>query len=93
MLVMVLLADEANLLTVLPAELETLVRPCCALPATSDALSLAFAAPEDTASEVEEAARLCTITLDCRRASRGSIDVDMIAGRSGVGCGGRNGIR
>ena len=93
MLVTVLVADDTSLLTVLPAELDTFERPCCALPATSDALSLAFAAPEDTASVVVEAARLCSIHRDCRSASRGTIEVDMTVGGSGVGCSGRNGIR
>jgi len=58
----------------LPAELETLERPCCALPATSCAPSFALLAPELAALaawDVVEAVRLCSAHLDWRTASRG----------------------
>lgn len=74
---------------VLFAELVTLDNPCCALPAISDAPSLALAAPEDAvlwaASVVEEAARFCSIhrDWDCLKASRGSVVGAIVAKRGG----------
>lgn len=70
-------AVPAALLKALPAELVTRERPCCALPATSEALSLALAAALPAASEVVEAARLWTANLDWRRASLDTIFDDM----------------
>lgn len=74
-------AVPATLLTALPAELVTLERPCCACPATCEALSFAFVAAEDAllaASEVVDAARRWTSHLDWRSASRGSMGEDMV---------------
>lgn len=85
---MVLLTEAAALFTVLPAELVTLERPCCALPAISDAPSLALFAPEDAllaASEVVDAVRRWSAHLDCLSARRGSAAVDMIVEVNG-GC-------
>ena len=48
------------LLIALPAELVTLDRPCCALPAASDAPSFALVA-------VEEAALAASDVVDCAR--------------------------
>lgn len=70
----------------LPAELVTLDKPCCALPAVSEAVSFAEFAPEETAlvafSVVEDCARRWMTHLDCRSASRGMRADDMIAKRS-----------
>jgi len=79
------LALSAPLLIVLPAELVTRERPCCAFPATSDALSLAFVAVEEAAlaaSEVVEAARRWSSHLDCLTGSRTSLaDIVWCVGR------------
>ena len=69
----------------LPAELVTLDRPCCALPAASEAPSLALVAVDEAAfvaaSVVDDCARLWIVHLDCRRASRGRKMDDMVRER------------
>lgn len=74
-------AECAALLMALPAELVTRERPCCALPAYSDAPSLAFVAALEAvlaASEVVDALRRCSRNLDCRMASRGASTADIV---------------
>jgi hypothetical protein len=80
-------AADAALLRAGPAELVTFDSPCCALDTVLEAVcfavfaalaavSLAASAPLDAASaapEVVDAARRWRTTLDCLRASRGSI--------------------
>lgn len=76
-------------LRALPAELVTLERPCCALPAYSDALSFALLAVEEAASaalEVEDWARRCTAHLVCLRARRGKIRADIVNNEAGAIC-------
>jgi hypothetical protein len=83
-----LLAVLAAPLIALPAELVTRDRPCCALPAASEAPSLAFDAVEAAAllaSEVVEAARRCSIHLDCCSACRGTNLADIVDRTSGGG--------
>jgi hypothetical protein len=76
-----LLAADAAPLTALPAELVTLERPCCALPAASDAPSLAFVAVEEAVSaalEVVDSARRWSAHRVCRSATRGASLADMV---------------